>query len=94
MFSGNNEADNLPVFHNPDKWEQLEKLTIATLGIMGELGGIQIQDVRKHMDLIKSKAINGANFQTVFVDGANHNYQNREKELSATLINWLESRFK
>lgn len=91
LFSGSNEADNLPVNRNPERWEQLEKVTIPTLGVMGELEDIAIRTLPEDLKLIKSKATNCPDFQTEFIDGANHNYQNREKELAEVVINWLES---
>ena len=58
---------------------------------MGEFDDIKISDLRKDLELIKSKATNCPSFQIEFVAGANHNYENREKELSQTIAKWLES---
>jgi pimeloyl-ACP methyl ester carboxylesterase len=92
LFSGNNEADNLPVHHNPDKWQQLALVSKQILAIMGEFDDIKIRDLHENMELIKSKAVSCPDYQIEFIAGANHNYENREAELSQTIIKWLESR--
>ncbi len=90
LFSGNNEADNLPVSRNPEHWEQLEKIKQPILAIMGEFDDIKIRDLHEDMELIKSKALNCPDYQIEFISGANHNYENRENELAQRIIKWLE----
>jgi pimeloyl-ACP methyl ester carboxylesterase len=90
LFSGGNEADNLPVHHNPEHWEQLAKIKHPILAIMGEFDDIKIRDLHEDMELIKSKATGCVDYHIEFISGANHNYQNREIELAQVVINWLE----
>jgi hypothetical protein len=56
---------------------------------MGEYDDIEIRSLHEDLELIKSKATNCKNFETRFVSGANHSYQNREEELANTVLEWV-----
>jgi hypothetical protein len=42
---------------------------------MGEHDDIEIRDLHEDIELIKSKATNCKDFEIIFIDGANHNYE-------------------
>jgi pimeloyl-ACP methyl ester carboxylesterase len=84
-----NAVDNFPVNRNPEKFEQLAKINVPILGIMGEYDDIEIHDLRADIELIKSKATSCPDFQIRFINGGNHNYENREEELVDVIVNWV-----
>lgn len=90
LFEQGGAADNLPVLRNPDKFEQLAAIKQPILGIMGEHDDIEIRNLKDDIELIKSKAIGTSDFQIQFIAGGNHNYENREDEFAATVVDWVE----
>lgn len=89
FFERNGAADNLPVLRNPEVFEQLALIRQPILGVMGEYDDIEIVSLKEDIELIKSKATSASDFQTRFIAGANHNYENREDELAAAVIDWV-----
>lgn len=89
LFEESGAADNLPVLRNPETFEQLASIKQPILGIMGEHDDIEIRNLKDDIELIKSKATGTSDFQIAFIQGANHDYQNREDELSAVIARWV-----
>lgn len=90
LFEQGGAADNLPVLHNPETFEQLAAIKQPILGIMGEYDDIEIRNLKDDIELIKSKATATSDFQIKFIVGGNHSYENREDEFAATVIDWIE----
>ena len=82
-------ADNLPIMRNPDRFIELESIKVPILTIMGEHDEIVVKTLEGDMKLIASKAVNAPSFTKVFLAGANHVYDNREKELAHEIVDWL-----
>lgn len=88
LFEENGPADNLPVLRNPETFEQLSTIKQPILGIMGERDDIEIRNLKEDIELIKSKATACPDFQTEFIAGANHDYQNRENNFADVVVKW------
>jgi alpha/beta superfamily hydrolase len=91
MFEDGCPADNLPIMRNPESFPELESVSVPTLAIMGEYDDIVVRTLKEDMDLLEKKARNASSFTKVFLSGANHTYDNREKELSVEILKWLKS---
>jgi pimeloyl-ACP methyl ester carboxylesterase len=92
LFEEGGAADNLPVLRNPKTFEQLKNIRQSILAIMGEYDDIEIRELHKDIELIKSKATGCEDFTIQFVEGANHDYQNREEEFANAIIEWLSDK--
>lgn len=90
LFEENGAADNLPLLRNPEKFDQLASINQPILGIMGEHDDIEIRNLKEDIELIKSKAISCPDFQIQFIEGGNHNYENREDIFANTVVNWID----
>lgn len=90
LFVTGGAADNLPMLRNPEKFDQLAVIKQPILAIMGEHDDIEIRDLRKDIELIKSKALSCPDFQIYFVPGANHDYENREVDFATEVLGWVE----
>ena len=89
LFKDKCPADNLPIMRNPDRFIELESIKVPILSIMGEFDDIVVRTLEDDMKLIASKAVNALSFTQVFIAGANHVYDNREKELAHKIVDWL-----
>lgn len=92
LFQEGGPADNLPVNRNPEVFEQLAIIKQPILGIMGVHDDIEIRNLHDDMALIKSKATACKDFEVRFVNGANHDYQNREEEFADTVLSWAKEK--
>jgi pimeloyl-ACP methyl ester carboxylesterase len=90
LFSEGGAADNLPVLRSPERFEQLETIKQPILAIMGEHDDVTIRNLKDDLELIKSKALAAAKFDIKFIEGANHNYENREELFSDVVIEWVK----
>lgn len=85
-YQKDTNINNLPVFANPERWEQLESIDVPIL----TFSGTEEADYYLHLDLLKSKATNCKRFDYKYIKGANHFYMNKEKEISDLVLNWIE----
>lgn len=90
LFEDGCPADNLPIMRNPDRFIELESIMVHTLSIMGEFDDIVVRTLEDDMNLIEKKAVHVPSFTKVFIPGANHVYDNREKELAHEVLVWLK----
>jgi hypothetical protein len=56
---------------------------------VGEYDDIKIRDLNQDMELIQSKATACPDFQTHFIEGASHNYENREEAFASVISEWV-----
>lgn len=89
MFVDGCPADNLPIMRNPQSFPELEAIHVPILAIMGEYDDIAVLTLQEDMDLLAQKAINSPTFTKVFLQGAPHTYDNKEREVSECILNWL-----
>ncbi|MEH7302097.1 alpha/beta hydrolase [Neobacillus drentensis] len=87
-------ADNLPILRNPDRFEELDKIKVPILAFMGDTDEVNINSPEEDLLLLKTKATNCPDFQYKILDGANHNYIDKEKELSDLVVSWIKQAFK
>jgi len=90
LFSEGVAADNIPVLRNPERFKQIETIKQPILAIMGEHDDVTIRNLKDDLELIKSKAKSSAKFDIKFIEGANHNYENREDEFTRAVIEWIK----
>lgn len=84
-------VDNLPINRNPEVFEQLVVIELPILGIMGEYDDIEIRNLTDDIELIKSKATSCLDFQIKFINGGNHNYENREDSFADIVVDWVKN---
>ena len=92
MFEDGCPADNLPIMRNPELFPELGSVRVPILSIMGEYDDIVVRTLEEDMNLLEKKALNTPSFTKVFLPGANHTYDNREKELATEILKWLKLR--
>jgi len=92
MFEDGCSADNLPIMRNPKSFPELESIGVPILSVMGEYDDIVVRTLEADMDLLESKATNSPSFDKVFLRGASHTYDNREKELAGVILQWLRAK--
>jgi pimeloyl-ACP methyl ester carboxylesterase len=90
IFTENGPADVFPVFRNPPKWEQFASIDVPMLCLLGEYDDAVIRSIKEDLELIKTKATGCPDFQTAVIAGANHTYENREKEFADPILKWLK----
>ena len=90
LFEENGPADNLPLLRNPYRFPELESINVPMFCIMGENDDIAIRTLEVDMELLKQKAVNTPSFDTYLIPGANHGYDDREKEFTEQVINWVK----
>jgi len=91
LFEENGPADVLPVFDNPKHFPELEAVNIPIYCIMGEYDDIAIRTLEKDMELLKSKATQAPSFDTYLLPGANHSYEDKEREFAKKVIGWIKN---
>jgi len=89
LFEDHCPADNLPLLRNPEKFKELADINIPIFAFMGEFDDIVINSLEEDLQQIKEKAINCPNFETAILEGSNHVYGNKEKELADMILKWL-----
>lgn len=87
----NGAVDNLPVLRNPNEFLELANINVPILGLMGENDDIAIRTLSEDLDLIASKAKGSPSFTKKFIAGANHTYDNKEKQFSDVILEWIQS---
>lgn len=93
LFQEGGAAHNLPYATKPEKFEQLASLTQPILIVAGEYDDIKINNLKEEMELIKTKAISSSDVQIEFIEGGNHNYENRENAFAETILKWVENKY-
>lgn len=89
----NGNVDNLPLFRNPDKYEQLSKIDIPILAFEGSNDDIVIRSVEEDLSLIKSKAIICPKFTVSIIDNSGHAYVGKENKIAEMILDWIKSTF-
>ena len=84
-FNENSNLDNLPVVRNNNKWNQFASIDVPTL----TFSGTNEEDYYLHLDLLKEKAINCSDFRYKYIEGANHHYNGKEKEVGEFILEWI-----
>ncbi len=90
LFEDNCPADNLPLLRSPNKFNELSNINIPIFALLGEYDDIIIKSLDDDLKQIKNKAISCPYFENKILEGANHVYGNKEKELSKLLLKWLK----
>lgn len=93
LFEEMGPADNLPLLRNPDKFTELESVSVPILGIMGENDDVEIRSLEEDLELIKTKATSCPSFTKVFIKDANHVYNNQEKVFATEVSEWIKENF-
>jgi pimeloyl-ACP methyl ester carboxylesterase len=91
LFTEGNNADNLPILRNPEKWSQLASINVPIFAFLGEYDDIVIRSLKEDLDLIKSKATSTPNFKQAIIPKSSHNYEGQEKALVTEVLSWLKS---
>jgi len=91
FFDNENIAKTLPEIENPDKYEFLSKINVPMLAIMGSKDNVIIRSAEDDLKLIKSKATGCSDFSYKVIEGAEHRYMSKGKELADEIVNWIQS---
>ena len=94
LFEDGGPADNFPVLRNPEEFPELASINVPILGLMGEYDDIEIRNLKEDLDLIASKATNVPSFEKVFIQKANHNYEQQEEQLAQVVLQWVTKHFR
>lgn len=89
LFEENGPADNLPILRNPEKFPELESITVPILCIVGENDDIAINSLEEDMAILKSKATNVPSFETYILPRANHVYDGEERGFANKIVEWV-----
>lgn len=81
------QLNNLPVFANPEHWEQFSSIDIPILTFSGS----KEEDYYLQLELLKTKALSCKNFTTKIIDDTGHTYNNKELEIAILICNWIKS---
>ncbi len=81
----------IDIFNTYDRGAEsvLQELSIPILAVIGSLDDSVIMPHQEALNVIKAKAKNCPQFDTVIIEGATHSYFDREEELATVAINWL-----
>lgn len=67
----------------------LEKIAVPTLAFLGEKDDAVTVESQKALEIIKQKAGSIPSFETRVIEGANHGYFGKEKEMVEEIMKWL-----
>lgn len=67
----------------------LAKITFPTLAFLGEKDDAVTVEPQKALEIIKRKAGSVPSFETRLIEGANHGYFGKEKEMVKEVLRWL-----
>lgn len=84
FYTENNAIDNFPVERNPEIFEQLSKISIPILSIVGSL---ECQTYLKQ-ELLKQKAISCLDYNYYIIKNTNHFYNESEEIVAEHIINF------
>lgn len=90
LFERGGPADNLPILHNPDTFEELASIGVPILCIYGEHDDVAIRTLEDDMDLIEERASSAPSFQKAWVADGNHNYLNQEEQFANLVKDWIK----
>lgn len=90
LFEEGGPADVLPVFDNPEHFQELEVINVPIFCIVGEYDDIAIRTLEEDIELLKSKANAAPSFDTYLLPGANHSYEGKESEFATKVISWIK----
>ena len=91
FFSLNSAADNLPLWRNPERYDQLAEIKVPVLALLAEHDDIIIRSKEEDLSLIKSKALSCPNFSQAIIPKAGHVYDCQEESLAKQLLAWIKS---
>ncbi len=77
--------------YDENKPSLLTKITVPTLAFLGEKDDAVTVEPQKALEIIKQKAGSIPSFETRVIEGANHGYFGREKEMVSEILKWLEA---
>lgn len=87
-FKEGSNVDNLPLLRNPERFMQLESISVPILAFAGG----EEEDLYLMMDRIRQKAINCSNFTYRIINGSNHTYRNFETETADLIVEWVKQK--
>ncbi len=90
LFEENGPVDNLPVNRKEATFEQLAKINVPILCIMGEYDDIAINTLEEDMEIIAAKATNSPSVTKKFIPKANHTYDGQELRLAQVINEWIK----
>lgn len=84
-FKKNKHVNNIPYLKEDSDYTMLNKIDVPMFFVMGD------KDAGRHSDLFMQRICNNVkNGDYVVIEGANHNFRNKEQELSTILFNYLK----
>ena len=93
IFTDHCPADNLPLLRNPAKFDELSRINLPILALVGEYDDIAIRSLTRDIDLIQKKATSCPRFEKRIIRGADYVYGNRGKELATAVTKWIKKSF-
>lgn len=88
FFQSRDLAATLPVIDRPDTFRMLENIAVPMLAVMGSNDNIIIRSAREDLELLKARATRCPDFSCQIIEGANHRYMNRGRELGEEIVRW------
>lgn len=75
--------------YDPEKPSRLSEIAIPVLALIGDHNEAAIMDSADVLEIIKKKATNASRFDTMIIEGANHGYYGKGKEMTEKVVSWL-----
>ena len=88
-FVNNQNSKNLPIYQEDGNFEQLQKIEIQGLYIMGSKDSFAYGDTKNHLNII-NKNSKYKNNKLVVIENAGHTYRNTELELAQEIISFVK----
>lgn len=91
FFKNESFTNNIPIVENPEEFKQLAKIDVPILAIMGSNDNVIIHSAKEDLEILKAKAALCPNFSYSIIEGADHRYMTKSKELANSITGWVDS---
>ncbi len=77
--------------YDPEKASRLAEITIPVFALIGDHNEATIMEPAQALEIIKKKATKAPQFITAVIEGANHGYYGKGKEMTEKVVSWLSN---
>lgn len=85
------EAEDVFPYYNPKaKWKELNSIRVPVAVIFGSRDEYRDRPIKKILAAFRTHATSTKSFSGVIIQGANHGFQKKEKELARAITKWIK----
>lgn len=91
MFRQGGAEDVFPYLDLRANWKELKSVRVPLAAIFGSRDQYLDRPAKEIIEIFRANARSTKSFTSVIIQGADHSFRGKEKELSRAIINWIKS---